>query len=99
MQMKYFVRFFFILVVFSGCNSGASKYKLSAYEKKGQKGYHANQAEKIIDENKDHKKANQKAADKNRIKSSEELTKLNNASANKFKKPKKHHGVFKYYWY
>ncbi len=79
--------------------SKSKAYKMNKHEKTAQKGYHSQTAEKIIDENKKHKKSNQKAADKNREKTTEELSKLNNESATKFKKPKKHHGVFKYYWY
>jgi hypothetical protein len=79
--------------------SGSKAYKLNKQEKQAQQGYHSQEAAKIIDSNKKHKKANQKAADKNRQKTTEELSKLNSESATKFKKPKKHHGTFKYYWY
>jgi hypothetical protein len=97
--MKYFFPFLFFSFILSSCMTSSKAYKLNKHEKDSQKGYHAKEAEQIIDKNKKNKKSNQKAADKNRQKTTEELSKLNSESANKFKKPKKHHGVFKYYWY
>ena len=48
------------------CGCAGNAYHLNSYEKEGQRGYHANQANKLIDKNEANKKANTKAAEKSK---------------------------------
>ena len=60
-------------------------YRLSEYEKGKLKGYHANEANRLIEVNKRNRKANQKAAEKHRQEQSARLNELNRS--NNQKKP------------
>jgi hypothetical protein len=86
-----------ILAIFAGflssCGSGAA-YKLSAVDKEKQRGFHANQAKKIIDENEANKKANQKANEKSKAQLNEHLNALNK---NKGKGASANTRTFKFY--
>jgi hypothetical protein len=80
-----------LLVLLASCTGG--RYHMSHQERSSQKGYHANTANKIVNENQKNKAANQKASEKNR-------QKINEAAATKTssgKKPLKHSGVYKFY--
>ena len=73
--------------------AGKKQYYMSKHEKSGQKGYHANSANKTVTENEKNRSANQKASEKNR-------QKTNAAAAEKSKttgKSKKASGEFKFY--
>ena len=53
------------------CAGSSTAYQMDETEKEKQRGYHANEANKIIDKNKSNRKANQNAAEKNRRKTNE----------------------------
>jgi hypothetical protein len=74
---------------------GKKQYYMSKQDKSNQKGFHANQANKIVSENEKNKAVNQKASEKNR-------QKTNEAAAEKAKtkgKSKKPSGEFKFYFH
>ncbi|HSZ24205.1 MAG TPA: hypothetical protein VK766_00720 [Cytophagaceae bacterium] len=62
--------------IISSC-SGGKAYKLNGYEKEAQEGYHANEANRLIDKNAQNKKANQKAAEKSKQEQNARLNTLN----------------------
>lgn len=64
----------FCLLFFS-CST--SNYRLSEYEKGKLKGYHANEANRLIEANNKNRKANRRAAEKYRQEQSAKLTELN----------------------
>ncbi len=68
-----------ILAIFTGflASCGGSAYKLSSVDKEKQRGFHHNQAKKIIDENEANKKANAKANEKSKAELNEHLNALN----------------------
>lgn len=72
---------------------GKKHYQLSAAERKNQKGFHANQAKKIIDKNAKNRSVNQKNAEKNRQKTNAEAAE----KAASTKKTVKHSGHFNFY--
>lgn len=83
-----------LLASLASCAS-KKQYYMSKQEKSNQKGYHANSANKIVNENEKNKAANQKASEKNR-------QKTNAAAAEKAGtkgKTKKHSGEFKFYFH
>jgi hypothetical protein len=51
---------------------GKKQYYMSKQDKSNQKGFHANQANKIVSENEKNKAVNQKASEKNRQKTNED---------------------------
>jgi hypothetical protein len=53
------------------CAGSSTAYQMDATEKEKQRGYHANEANKVIDKNRSNRKANQSAAEKNRRKTNE----------------------------
>jgi predicted SPOUT superfamily RNA methylase MTH1 len=55
----------FALFLYS-CAGNSTAYQMDASEKEKQRGYHANEANRIIDTNKQNRKANAKTAEKNR---------------------------------
>jgi hypothetical protein len=65
------------------CACTTGQYRLSEYEKGKLKGYHANEANRLIEANKKNRKANQKAAEKNRQEQSARLNELNRSSREK----------------
>ncbi|ABG58831.1 hypothetical protein CHU_1560 [Cytophaga hutchinsonii ATCC 33406] len=77
--------------------SGKKQYYMSKREKTSQKGYHANSANKIVNENEKNKAINQKASEKNRQKTNAAASA---AAAEKSKsKTKKHSGEYKFYFH
>lgn len=72
MLKKYLYSAIYIctITLFS-CAGSSTAYQMDATEKEKQRGYHANEANKIIDKNKSNRKANQTAAEKNRRKANE----------------------------
>jgi len=74
---------------------GKKQYYMSKQEKSNQKGYHANSANKIVNENEKNKAANQKASEKNRQKTNEAAAE----KASEKGKTKKHSGEFKFYFH
>ncbi len=58
-------------IMLISCGGSKTAYQMDATEKEKQRGYHANEANKIIDKNKSNRKANQNAAEKNRRKTNE----------------------------
>lgn len=68
---------------------------MSKQEKAGQKGYHANSANKIVSENEKNRSLNQKASEKNRQKTNEDAAEKAKAKG----KTKKHSGEFKFYFH
>ena len=89
--MKRLFIIYIIFISFTSCVG--SNYHMSKYERSGQKGYHANTANKIVTQNQKNKAANQKSAEKTR-------QKINEAAATKAapgKKPLKHSGIYKFY--
>ncbi len=68
-----------VSILFCACATG--NYRLSEYEKGKLRGYHANEANRLIEINKKNKKINQKAAEKQRQEQSARLNELNNRSA------------------
>ena len=69
------------IIVFYSCASG--NYRLSEYEKGKLRGYHANEANRLIDINKKNRKANKKAAEKDRQEQAAKLNELNHRSHDK----------------
>jgi hypothetical protein len=59
----------------AGCTGSA--YHLSDYEKDAQRGFHANQANKIIETNEKNKKVNAKALEKQKQAQNDHLNALN----------------------
>ncbi len=59
------------------CGCAGNAYHLNSYEKEGQRGYHANEAKKIIDRNDKNKEANKKAAEKSKADQNDRLNALN----------------------
>jgi predicted glycosyltransferase len=59
------------LITLFSCAGSSTAYQMDETEKEKQRGYHANEANKIIDKNKSNRKANQRAAEKNRKKTNE----------------------------
>ena len=60
------------------CNAcAAGQYRLSEYEKGKLRGYHANEAHRLIEANRKNRKANQKAAEKYRQEEPARLNELN----------------------
>ena len=83
-----------LLASFASC-LGKKQYYMSKQEKSSQKGFHANQANKVVTENEKNKAINQKASEKNR-------QKTNAAAAEKAKtngKTKKASGEFNFYFH
>jgi hypothetical protein len=64
------------------CASSSTAYQMDATEKEKQRGYHATEANKVIDKNRSNRKANQRGAEKNR-------QKTNQAAAEAAKEKKK----------
>ncbi len=64
-----------------GC--ATENYRLSEYEKGKLKGYHANEAHRVIEINRKNRKSNQKAAEKNRQEESARLNELNRSYQDK----------------
>jgi len=77
------------------CAGSSTAYQMDATEKEKQRGYHANEANKIIDKNKSNRKANQNAAEKNRRKTNEAAAE----SAREKKKTSSGKGSTKYSFY
>ena len=78
----------FILILCSAffmysCAGNSTAYQMDASEKEKQRGYHANEANRIIDINKQNRSANAKTAEKNRQKTNQQA-----AEASKAKKKK-----------
>lgn len=73
--MRKMLLFVGCVVFLSGCAGNA--YHLNSYEKEGQKGFHANQANKLIDKNEANKNANKKAAEKSKSEQNDRLNALN----------------------
>lgn len=74
---------------------GKKQYYMSKQEKSNQKGYHANNANKIVDKNAKNRSVNQKASEKNR-------QNTNEAAAEKAKtkgKSKRPSGEFQFYFH
>ncbi len=72
MLKKYLYSAIYIsLITLFSCAGSSTAYQMDATEKEKQRGYHANQANKIIDKNKSNRKANANAAEKNRRKTNE----------------------------
>ncbi len=69
MLKKSFYTIFFsslMISVMYSCAGNSTAYQMDATEKEKQRGYHANEANKIIDKNKANRSANAKSAEKNR---------------------------------
>ncbi|MDB5274731.1 MAG: hypothetical protein JWO58_3098 [Chitinophagaceae bacterium] len=58
-------------IVLLSCAGSSTAYQMDATEKEKQRGYHANEANKIIDKNKSNRKANQRGAEKDRQKANQ----------------------------
>lgn len=74
--MKKLLIFTMSAAILSGC-AGNSAYHESSYEKEAQRGFHANQAKKIIDKNEKNKAANKKYAEKAKKEQNDHLNALN----------------------
>ena len=85
-----------ILAVLGGflASCSAGSYKMDPVEKEKLRGFHANQAKKIIDQNEANKAANKKAAEKSKAAYNNHLNALN---GNKAKGTAGNNGVFKFY--
>jgi len=68
-------------ILFYACATGP--YRLTEYEKGQLKGYHANEANRLIDVNQKNRKANQKEAEKYRQEQTARLSELNRTRQNK----------------
>ena len=68
--------------------------QLNSYEKGKQEGFHANEANRLLNANEKNKKANKKASEKQKSEQSAQLNAINN---NKHKKVNTNTGVFKFY--
>jgi hypothetical protein len=89
--MKKLSSYVILAIVLASC--GANKYHMSKPEKSKQRGYHANTAKKVIDENAKNRHANLKHTEQHR----QQLNKQSYQQAAVQHKTKKHHGVFGYY--
>ena len=74
---------------------GKKQYYMSKQEKSKQKGFNANQANKIVNENQKNKAANQKSSEKNR----QQINKAAEEKNKNSKKSKKPSGEFKFYFH
>ena len=84
-----------ILIVIGGfAASCAVSHKMDPVEKEKLRGFHANQAKKIIDKNEANKNANKNASEKQKIALNNHLNALNK---NKGKGTSSNSGVFKFY--
>ena len=84
-----------ILVILGGfAASCAMSHKMDPVEKEKLRGFHANQAKKIIDKNEANKEANKKASEKQKIALNNHLNTLNK---NKGKGTAGNNGAFKFY--
>lgn len=70
------------MITLYSCAGNSTAYQMDASEKEKQRGYHANEANRIIDKNKQNRSANAKSAEKNR-------QQTNNAAAEAAKTKKK----------
>lgn len=91
--MKNFIQGVIVYAIISGgllsaChkNPHFKTKEEEAEERKFKRSYHANTANKIVDKNEDNYDARRKKADKRRLKSQEELEKLNKPKATSGKK-------------
>ncbi len=77
-----------VTIMCYACSAG--NYRLSEYEKGKLRGYHANEAQRLIDINKKNQKTNRKAAEKFRQQQSAKLNELNRSNMEKkaIKNPK-----------
>ncbi len=90
--MKQLLIFAIGAALLSACSGNA--YRLSEYEKEAQRGFHANQAKKIIETNDKNKKINKKAAEKSKKEQNDHLNALNR---NKTKNGTTNNRTFKFY--
>ncbi|HVD96974.1 MAG TPA: hypothetical protein VNB90_02140 [Cytophagaceae bacterium] len=90
--MKKLIIFTICAGILAGC---AKPYQLTDYEKGAQKGFHANQANEIIDKNEKNRALNKKAAEKAKKQQNDQLNALNNR--NKAAKGQLNTRVFKFY--
>ncbi len=77
---------FIICYIFLLSCSSNNTYHMNSIEKEKLKGYHANQAKKIIDENEKNKEKNKKYAEKQRLEKNKEAFEKSKEK-NKDKKP------------
>ncbi len=84
-----------ILVILGGFFANcAMSHKMDSVEKEKLRGFHANQAKKIIDKNEANRDVNKKAAEKSKIALNNHLNALNK---NKGKGTAGNNGAFKFY--
>lgn len=81
-----------MLVTLFSC-LGKKQYYMTKQEKHKQKGFHANQANKIVSENEKNKEINKKSAEKNRQKTNADAAEKAKTTG----KSKKPSGEFKFY--
>gem|GEM_PF-2283664 len=74
------------------------QYYMSKQEKFGQKGYHANTANKVVSKNEKNRSVNQKASEKNRQKTNADAAEKAKTTSQTHK-VKKHSGEFKFYFH
>ena len=91
--MKRVLIFIACVGLLSACG-GSGFYHMSESDKESQRGYHANQAKKLLDANEKNKKANQKAAEKSKT---EQNANLNALNKNKAKGTAGNPRTFKFY--
>ena len=91
-RSSYLILVYALVVSLYSCAGGSNAYHLDASEKEKQRGFHANEANKIIDKNKQNKNANAKNAEKNR-----QQTNSDAADKAKKKSSKKNQDKFSFY--
>jgi hypothetical protein len=97
-ELKDFMKKALVILVLGTLISACARdsaYRMSEYEKKAQRGYHANEAQRLLDSNEKNKKANQKAADKYREEQNKQLNSINNRNNKKY--TSSNNRTFKFY--
>jgi hypothetical protein len=91
--MKRVLIFTVLVSLLSSCG-GSGFYQMTESDKESQRGYHVNQAKKILDANEKNKEVNKKAAEKSKA---EQNARLNALNKNKAKGIAGNPRTFKFY--
>jgi len=76
---RYLIYGGILMLIAAACNP-SKQMQLNSTERQAQRGYHANQAEKIIDENAKNRKKNQASSEKNRQEANKQAAQKKSAS-------------------
>jgi hypothetical protein len=93
----YIVLFYACMAGLYSCAGNSTAYQMDETEKEKQRGYHANEANKIIDTNKQNRSANAKNAEKNRQLANKAAAEAAREKEKKNKSTKKSKDKFTFY--